>query len=91
MWRERVAWLRRMPTHYRVLFGGQFLFMAWALNRRSKHVLEYEKKQKESSMETFSGSSDETRGPPIQPLGNPKDPRQTYHELMATKGKPNKE
>lgn len=43
MWKERIAWLRRMPLHYRVLFGSQFLFMAWAFNRRQKMIAAAEK------------------------------------------------
>jgi hypothetical protein len=43
MWKERIAWLRRMPLHYRVLFGSQFLFMTWAFTRRQKMIATAEK------------------------------------------------
>jgi hypothetical protein len=43
MWKERIAWLKRMPVHYRVLFGSQFLFMTWAFTMRQKMIAAAEK------------------------------------------------
>lgn len=36
--RERVAWLSRMPLHYRVLFGGQACFMVFAFQYRQQLI-----------------------------------------------------
>jgi hypothetical protein len=29
--RDRIAWLRRMPRHYRLLFGSQAMFTVYAI------------------------------------------------------------
>jgi hypothetical protein len=36
--RERLAWLGRMPTHYRILFGVQLMFTTVAVNWRLADV-----------------------------------------------------
>jgi len=36
--RERLAWLGRMPLHYRALFGTQFIITAFAMRYRYKLV-----------------------------------------------------
>ncbi len=51
--KERLAWLSRMPTKWRVLIGGQAIFMAFAIQVRlndiakSRLMLEEQKKMKE--------------------------------------------
>jgi hypothetical protein len=48
--KERLAWLSRMPTHWRILIGGQAIFMAFAIQVRlndiskSRKMLEEQKK-----------------------------------------------
>ena len=46
MWRERIALLRRMPVHYRILFGSQLLFMTWAFTRRRKMIAAIEEQER---------------------------------------------
>lgn len=36
--RERWAWLSRMPLHYRILFGGQACFMVVAFQYRQQLI-----------------------------------------------------
>jgi hypothetical protein len=36
--RDRLAWLGRMPTHWRILLGSQLLFTAFAMNWRLADV-----------------------------------------------------
>ena len=51
--KERLKWLGRMPTKWRVLIGGQALFFAFAINvrlqdiERSRLLLEHNKKMQE--------------------------------------------
>jgi hypothetical protein len=42
--RERLAWLRRMPNHWRLLIGSQVVFTAFAI--RYRHIL-VEKRRKD--------------------------------------------
>ena len=36
--RQRLAWLGRMPWHYRILFGGQAVFMVFAFEYRQQLI-----------------------------------------------------
>jgi hypothetical protein len=36
--RERLAWLGRMPRHYKLLFGSQLLFTIFAFRMRQKLI-----------------------------------------------------
>ena len=36
--KERIAWLRRMPLHWKLLLGGQFLFTCFAISARQAMV-----------------------------------------------------
>ena len=36
--RERLAWLGRMPLHYRILFGGQAVVMVIAFQYRQRLI-----------------------------------------------------
>jgi hypothetical protein len=47
--RERLAWLGRMPTHYKILFGSQLMITIFAIRMRYKLV----QRQKERD-EAFS-------------------------------------
>lgn len=48
--KERLAWLGRMPTRWRVLIGGQAIFFAFAIKmrlsdiERGRRLLEEEKR-----------------------------------------------
>jgi hypothetical protein len=52
--RERAAWLRRMPNHWRLLIGSQVVFTAFAIRYRHNLV---EKRRKELITENQSGAS----------------------------------
>jgi hypothetical protein len=54
--KERLQWLGRMPTKWRVLIGGQALFMIFAINIRLRDIerskmllLEQQKKVQEAA------------------------------------------
>lgn len=59
--KERLAWLGRMPTKWRVLIGGQALFMAFAVKVRlddiekGRQMIEAQKKLEENT--TSSGKN----------------------------------
>ena len=36
--KERLAWLSRMPTKWRILIGGQAIFMAFAIKVRMSDI-----------------------------------------------------
>ena len=38
--KERIAWLRRMPRHWKLLFASQGLFMAFAVSYRRRVIQE---------------------------------------------------
>jgi hypothetical protein len=52
--RDRLAWLGRMPTHWRILLGSQLMFTAFAMNwriadvRRRRKVREQEESPEHS-------------------------------------------
>jgi hypothetical protein len=50
--RERVAWLGRMPRHYKLLFGSQILFGVFAVYMRVKtsQKREIELREEENAM-----------------------------------------
>ena len=53
--RERLAWLGRMPTHYRILFGVQLMFTTVAVNWRLADVRRRRKiRDEEESLERDS-------------------------------------
>jgi hypothetical protein len=55
--RERLAWLGRMPFHYKLLFASQSLFTVFAINWRAQIV---EKKRRELEAESAPSSPDMT-------------------------------
>lgn len=57
--RERLAWLGRMPTHYRILFGSQLVLTAIAIRYRMI-VIERRRKELESPSNTTSTTTDAT-------------------------------
>ena len=53
--RRRLAWLGRMPIHYRILFGGQALFLVFAFSYRQTLMAKRrrELEAEESVLHTF--------------------------------------
>jgi hypothetical protein len=47
--RERLAWLGRMPRHYKLLFGSQLLISVFAVRMRYK-LIEKQKERDESTI-----------------------------------------
>ena len=54
--RERLAWLGRMPLHYRILFGGQACFMVFAFQYR-QHLIT-RRKQELQRLEAMGGKTE---------------------------------
>jgi hypothetical protein len=56
--KERLQWLGRMPTKWRILIGSQAVFMMFAINvrlrdiERSKLLLEQQKKAEEATTDS---------------------------------------
>jgi hypothetical protein len=42
---DRLAWLGRMPRHYKILFGSQLLFTLFAIRMRYKLVDKQQQRQ----------------------------------------------
>jgi hypothetical protein len=62
--RERLAWLGRMPTHYRILFGVQIMFTTVAVNWRLADVrrrrkIRDEEELSESVVESLRSNNNE--------------------------------
>lgn len=51
--RDRLAWLQRMPTHWRLLIGSQLIFTLFAIRYRHKAV----QKQQRRNDEVAAGTS----------------------------------
>ena len=61
--RERIAWLGRMPLHWKILFGSQAIIMSLAVNfrlndiKRAKMIEEMkrlENEKKDTSIDSLS-------------------------------------
>jgi hypothetical protein len=53
-WHQRFAWIKRMPTRYKVLFGSQIIYLAFMWNYRldvleKSRLLEETEKEQETS------------------------------------------
>ena len=59
--RERMAWLGRMPTHYKILFGSQIMITLFAIRMRYK-LVERQKERDEASSVTSILTDERERG-----------------------------
>jgi hypothetical protein len=55
--RRRLAWLGRMPMHYRILFGTQALFTVFAFNYRL-HLIERGRQELEAEEQMAKQNAD---------------------------------
>ena len=58
---ERMAWLGRMPTHYKILFGSQLMITLFAIRMRYKLVQRQKERDEASSATPMITSTDEVQ------------------------------
>lgn len=83
--KERIAWLRRMPTHYRVLFGTQLIFTVWLISRRQQNLAQRHDSLKNNQQDSAIDAATTGGGTVIQAVDEltpPKDARQVYQEIL---------